>query len=61
MQLVRLFFEEEVRAAIKGLNAEGALGSDGLLMFFYVKFWELVGPEVMATLNEFWPGVVNIE
>ena len=42
--------------AIKGLNGEGSPILDGIPMFFYSKFWELFGKEVMASLDEFWRG-----
>ena len=51
--LVRLFLEEEVQAAIKGLNVEGAHGLDGHPVFFYNWFWGLVRSDVMAKLEEF--------
>ena len=60
-ELMKLFSEEEVCMAIKGLNAKGAPGLDGLPVFFYTVFWELVGPEVMAMLDEFWQGMKNME
>ena len=50
--LVRTFSEEELRAAIKGLNGEGSPKPDDIMMFFYKDFWDLVGPDVMATLEE---------
>ena len=37
-ELVRPFLEEEVQAANKGLDAEGALGFDDLSMFFIANF-----------------------
>ena len=45
--------EEEIQAAIKGLNAEGASGPDDLPEFFYNKFWGLVRSKVRAMLEEF--------
>ena len=55
-ELVRPFSEEEVQAAMKGLNAEGAPGLDSLPVFFYSEYWGLVRSEVMATLEEFQHG-----
>ena len=61
VELVRLFLEEEVQAAIKDLNAEGAPGLDGLPMFFYSEFIELVGPKVMAMFKEFLQEIYSME
>ena len=58
--LTRPFTEEEVRAAIQGLNGEGAPGPDGIPVFFYQNCWNLVGPEVMAMIEEFYIGVCNM-
>ena len=41
--LVRPFSEEEVRAAIKGLNGVGSPGADDIPAFLYRDFWDLVG------------------
>ena len=41
------------RVAIQGLNGEGTLGPDGITVFFYQQCWNLVGPEVMATIEDF--------
>ena len=60
-QLTRPFTEEEVRVAIQGLNGEGAPGPDGIPAFFYQKCWDLVGPEVMATIEDFYIGVCNMD
>ena len=39
--LVRPFVEEEVQAAIAGLNGEGSPGPDGLpVLFFFFFFFE---------------------
>ena len=35
---MRPFPIEEVRAAVKGLNGEGAPGPDGLSVFFFEEF-----------------------
>ena len=51
-QLTGPFLQDEVRAAIRGLNAEGALGPDGIPIFFYKDCWARVGPEVMALMEE---------
>ena len=53
--------EEEVLAAICGLNNEGAPGPDGIPVFFYRDCWDTVGPEVMATIEDFWAGRCNMD
>ena len=36
-----------------GLNSEGAPGPAGIPVFFYKECWNVIGPEVMAVLEEF--------
>ena len=60
-QIILPFTEEEVKAAIQGINGEGALGPDGILAFFYQQCWNLVGPEVMATIKDFCIGMCNMD
>ena len=60
-ELVKPFLEEKVCVAIKGINAKGAPGSDGLLVFFCSEFLELVRHEVMAMLEEFRQGMGSME
>ena len=55
-QLTGPFLEDEVRAAICGLNAQGAPGPDGILVFFYKDCWARVGPDVMELMEEFHAG-----
>ena len=60
-ELISPFTEEEVQVAIRGLNSEGALGPDGIPVFFYLDCWDVVGPEVLATIEEFRAGRCNME
>ena len=60
-QQLTMPFSEEVKVAIRGLNGEGALGPDGIPVFFYSDCWDTVGPEVMATLEEFRVGRCNLD
>ena len=60
-QLIVPFSEEEVKLAIRGLNGEGAPGPDGIPIFFYNDCWDTIGPEVMATLEDFWVGRCNLD
>ena len=52
-QLTVPFSEEEVKVAIRGLNSEGAPKPDGIPVFFYSDCWDTIGPEIMATLEDF--------
>ena len=60
-RLTRPFTEEEVKAAFQGLNGEGAPGPDGIPVFFYQQCWDIVGPEVMATIEDFCIGMCNMD
>ena len=51
---------DEVRAAICGFNAEGALGRDGISVFFYKDCWAQVGPDVMTLMEEFHVGTCRM-
>ena len=60
-KLMGPFLEDEVRAAICGLNAEGAPGPDGIPVFFYKDCWARVGPDVMALMEEFYAGTCRMD
>ena len=60
-ELIAPFSEDEVKAAIRGLNSEGAPGPDGIPVFFYLECWDVVGAEVMATIEDFRLGYGNID
>ena len=51
--LIRPFSDEEVEAVVWGLNSEGALGPDGILLIFYKECWDVIGLEVMSVMEEF--------
>ena len=55
-QLILPFSEDEVKAALQGLNNEGAPGPDGIPVFFYKDCWDTVRYEVMAALEDFRAG-----
>ena len=59
-QLTGPFLMDEVREAIRGLNAEGAPGPDGILVFFYKDCWAWVGPDVMMLMEEFHAGTCRM-
>ena len=59
-KLVMRPFLEEVRVVIKGLNAEGALGPDGLPVYLYSEFWGLVRSNMMVMLEEFQHGTEDM-
>ena len=50
-----------MKAAIRGLNSEGALGPDGIPVFFYLECWDVVGAEVMALIEDFKVGRCNMD
>ena len=58
--LVAPFAEEEVLAAIKGMNPSSAPGPDGLPVTFFKTFWQTVKPEVMALFEEFYSGSMDL-
>ena len=60
-QLILPFLEDEVKAAVRGLNNEGALEPNNILVFFYKECWDMVGQEVMAALEDFWVGWCQID
>ena len=42
---------EECFTALQGMARRKAPGSDGLRMEFYLKFWSLLGPDLVRVLN----------
>lgn len=58
--LLAPFAEEEVLAAIKGMNPASAPGPDGQPMKFFHVFWNTVMGEVMAMFQEFYVGVLDL-
>ena len=60
-QLTTPFSEDEVIAAVRGLNNEGAPGPDSIPVFFYKDCWDTVGHEVMAALEDFRAGRCNMD
>ena len=58
--LIASFLEDEGKAAIRGLNSEGAPGPDGIPVFFYLECWDVVGAEVMAMIEDFRVGRCNM-
>ena len=60
-ELISPVTEEEVLVAIRRLNSEGATGLDGIPVFFYLDCRDVVGPEVLATIEEFQAGRCNMD
>jgi hypothetical protein len=58
--LVAPFSEDEVLAAIKGMNPSSAPGPDGLPVTFFKAFWQTIKPEVMALFDEFFSGTMDL-
>ena len=50
-----------MKAAIRGLNSEGAPGPDDIPVFFYLECWDVVGAEVMAMIEDFKIGRCNMD
>ena len=60
-ELIAPFSEDQVEVAIRGLNSEGTPGPDGIPVFFYLECWDVVGAEVMATIEDFRLGHGNMD
>ena len=60
-KLICNFSPEKVKTVVWGLNSKGAPGRDGIPVFFYKECWEVVGPEVLAVLEEFRSGRCHME
>ena len=61
LEMIASFSKDEVKAAIRGLNSEGAPGPDGIPVFFYLECWDIVGAEVMAMIEDFRVGRCNMD
>ena len=55
-QLSMSFSIDEVKAAVWGLNSEGAPGPDRIPIFFYKNYWEAIAPELMQLMDDFYTG-----
>ena len=60
-QLILPFSEDEVIAAVRGLNSEAAPGPDDIPVFFYKDCWDTVRHEVMAALEDFKVGRCHMD
>jgi hypothetical protein len=54
------FSEEEVKKAIFDSYSEGAPGPDGLSFVFYQSFWDMIKQDLMAMLEEFRRGQLDL-
>ena len=52
--LVRCFQEEEIRKAVWDCGSEKSPGPDGLTFKFIKQFWNIIKPDVMRFLDEFY-------
>ena len=52
-ELEEMFTEEEILAAVLGLNSDKAPGSDGFPLAFWSFSWDFVKDEVMGFFREF--------
>lgn len=55
------FTQEEIKAAVFGMPAEKAPGPDGLSLFFFQKFWDIVKDDIFRLCDDFLWGRVNLE
>lgn len=54
------FVQDEVKLAVWRLGEDKAPGPDGFLIIFFKHFWELVKPEVLAFVFEFFErGIIS--
>jgi len=51
--LLRLLLHDEIKAAVFALNADGAPGPDGFGGHFYQTYWDIVGTEMVQSVQEF--------
>jgi len=51
--LMRFPLHEEFKAAVFDLNADGAPGPDGFGGHFYQTFWDVVGNDVVQSVQDF--------
>lgn len=51
--MLKLPLREEIRAAVFGLNADGAPGPDGFGGHFYQTFWDIIAVDVVQSVQEF--------
>ena len=47
---------DEIKAAVWGLNNEGAPGPDGIPIFFYKNCWDTIAPELMQLMDDLYAG-----
>lgn len=45
--------QEEVKAAVSGMNSHGAAGLDGFGAYFYQKFWSIIEEDVYRSVFQF--------
>ncbi|KAG7534390.1 Ribonuclease H-like superfamily [Arabidopsis thaliana x Arabidopsis arenosa] len=52
-KLTREISPEEVKKALFSLHPDKAPGPDGMTAFFYQKFWDLIGPDLIKLVQNF--------
>ena len=60
-QLSNPFSIDEIKAAVWGLNNEGAPGPDGIPIFFYKNCWDTIAPELMHLMDDLYAGQCQME
>lgn len=51
--LTKVLSRFEIKDAVFGMNADGAPGPDGFGGFFFQKYWDIVGKDVVHAVNQF--------
>jgi hypothetical protein len=59
-ELMRSFTAEELDWILKDSKSDTAPGPDGLSVIFFKKFWPMLRKEILAILNRFALGIVDI-
>jgi len=54
--LLRFPLSAEIKDAVFALNGDGAPGADGFGGHFYQTFWDIVGKDVVQSIQEFFQG-----
>ncbi|XP_050212592.1 uncharacterized protein LOC126664301 [Mercurialis annua] len=55
-KLTRNISEEEIRNAVFSINPTKAPGADGYTAFFYQQYWQIIGPLITHSIQEFFRG-----
>jgi hypothetical protein len=56
MELVKPFYEEEIKSALFQMETNKAVGPDGIPIEFYQKSWNIINKDIMDLFEEFHGG-----